>query len=284
MKKLIFNFSLFIFIGLAIYSCKKENISTNGSQSETSLATNKNTQVTEPAPTTYADISTFFGLYHNAILENCVNIDQITSFSEISFRFNEYFVGTTLNVIQSEENTMTIIGATEGVNNLLQTIGNLRMDVANNTSLSTTEIDGFNQYFDIIEDYIASNNEVVFLNQLNNLEQTVISDNQLSGNFDIEGEITGPVVLLSSIGVAKYSNEFWKASFLNGGMSNVDLGLAGLAPWVAADAVGGVVSVYGNILTDIGSNTNSSWSTYATTFLWGAATSSVGGLSKWLGW
>jgi hypothetical protein len=284
MKKLIFSISFIVLTGLTMNSCKKENISTNGSQSKTNMATSLKTQLADPSPATYADISSFFGQHHNAILDNCINTNQITSFSEISGRFNEYFAATTFNVNQSEDNTMTIIGATYGVNNLLQTISNSRIDVANNTSLSTTQIDEFNQYFDIIEDYIATNNEVEFINQLTNLEQTVISNNQLSGNLDIESEITGPIVLLSSIGVAKYSNEFWKASFLNGGMSMEDIGPAGLAPWVAADAVGGVVGVYGNILTDVISNTNSSWSTYATSFLWGAATTSVGGLSKWLGW
>lgn len=284
MRKLIYGGLLLAAVVIGFIGCDKESIIDNtGSKVDNQsneYYVNKNSSAYS-RPNNISELPGFFGQLHNDILEECIFGNPISGLREVNDRFNNIYNDyAAFDVEIGEQNTMSLVSSTNS-ENIEQTILEIKNDIANNINIDSNNKEYFNQYFKIISNYLIDDDGASFHSSLSALEASILNSPPITNSPNLDDVDKSTFILIASIGIAKYSNDFWVTAYSNGNLP-IDINdPAPVAPWVAADAVGGVVGVYGNILSDVVTGSETSWSGYATSFLWGAAASSLGGWLKW---
>jgi hypothetical protein len=284
MKKLIYGGLFIALVGIAFVGCDKESIADNtggvvDNQSE-KYYVNKNS-FTYATPNNISELPSFFGQLHNDILEDCIFENPISGLSEVNDRFNNIYNDyAAFDIEIGEQKTMNMVSSTNS-ENIEQTILEIKNDIVNNINIDSTNKEYFNQYFNIISNYLIDDDGASFHSSLSALETSILNSPTVMSSPNLDDVEKSTFILISSIGIAKYSNDFWVNAYSSGALPIDTNDPAPVAPWVASDAVGGVLGVYGNILADVATGSETTWSGYATSFLWGAATNSLGGFIKW---
>lgn len=192
-------------------------------------------------------------------------------------RFNQLYKGTDFQGYGNINLMNKYLEKITSVNTMITHLLNTKTQIAENINITEVEKNSSISIIELTISFLNNNNIDHYISELNilrtNIETLKTNESLISPNQEM-------VKTLSLIGVAQYSTEYWLEQSDDLYDDTPDEPQP-VAPWVAADVVGGVVGVYGNILVDVATGQNSSWTSYGVSFLWGAATTSLGGWFKW---
>jgi hypothetical protein len=231
-------------------------------------------------PNTYPEIADFYGNQHNAVLEFSIVEKPVNHINQFIARFNDFYKKTDFKLTNDVQDIPEVESWVESKATLLAKINELENSINVSEVILQTEKEIYVQIFSTLRLFIENGDHGQFYNSL-----LVIKSNCLIGRSEIQllnpnQEMVKP---LSVIGIGIKTTEYWLQKLNTGFIDIVENPNepAGIAPWVAADLVGGAVGALGTAFSDAVTGTNSSWGQFGANVAWGALTGSGLSWAKW---